>query len=102
MEEVLCARIRGQDHAMHQVAEILKTVRLEIDPQQPMGVFLLAGSIGRGQTERPCQVVYSVYILKIQSTKHERVSGKHNISRLVGSPPGYVGYGRAVLTEAVL
>ncbi|HTN67666.1 MAG TPA: AAA family ATPase, partial [Burkholderiaceae bacterium] len=52
MAEVLRARVQGQDHAMHQITEILKTAKSGLhDPQQPMGVFLLAGPSGVGKTE---------------------------------------------------
>ncbi len=105
MEEVLCKRIRGQDHAMHQVAEIIKTAQSGLrDPQQPMGVFLLAGPSGVGKTETALSVAdilfgdeKSTVIINMSEFQE-----KHNISRLVGSPPGYVGYGEGgVLTEAV-
>ena len=105
MEEVLCKRIRGQDHAMHQVAEIIKTAQSGLgDPQQPMGVFLLAGPSGVGKTETALSVA-DILFGDEKSTVIVNMSEfqeKHNISRLVGSPPGYVGYGEGgVLTEAV-
>ena len=105
MEDVLRTRIRGQDHAMHQVAEILKTAKSGLnDPQQPMGVFLLAGPSGVGKTETALSVA-DILFGDEKSTVIVNMSEfqeKHNISRLVGSPPGYVGYGEGgVLTEAV-
>jgi len=105
MADTLNARIRGQDHAMHQIAEILKTAKSGLkDPQQPMGVFLLAGPSGVGKTETALSVADILFgdeksTIVINMSEFQE---KHNISRLIGSPPGYVGYGEGgVLTEAV-
>ncbi|MES2361583.1 MAG: type VI secretion system ATPase TssH [Pseudomonadota bacterium] len=105
MESVLCARIRGQDHAMHQISEVLKTAKSGLrDPQQPLGVFLLAGPSGVGKTETALSVA-DILFGDEKSTVTVNMSEfqeKHNVSRLIGSPPGYVGYGEGgVLTEAV-
>ncbi|EJL88809.1 ATPase family protein associated with various cellular activities (AAA), partial [Polaromonas sp. CF318] len=105
MESVLTARIRGQDHAMHQIAEVLKTAKSGLrDPQQPLGVFLLAGPSGVGKTETALSVA-DILFGDEKSTVIVNMSEfqeKHNVSRLIGSPPGYVGYGEGgVLTEAV-
>lgn len=105
MESVLCGRIRGQDHAMHQIAEVLKTAKSGLrDPQQPLGVFLLAGPSGVGKTETALSVA-DILFGDEKSTVIVNMSEfqeKHNVSRLIGSPPGYVGYGEGgVLTEAV-
>ena len=105
MENTLAARVRGQDHAMHQIGEILKTAQSGLrDPQQPLGVFLLAGPSGVGKTETALSVAdilfgdeKSTVIINMSEFQE-----KHNVSRLIGSPPGYVGYGEGgVLTEAV-
>lgn len=105
MESVLTARIRGQDHAMHQITEVLKTAKSGLrDPQQPLGVFLLAGPSGVGKTETALSVA-DILFGDEKSTVVVNMSEfqeKHNVSRLIGSPPGYVGYGEGgVLTEAV-
>jgi type VI secretion system protein VasG len=105
MESVLTARIRGQDHAMHQITEVLKTAKSGLrDPQQPLGVFLLAGPSGVGKTETALSVA-DILFGDEKSTVIVNMSEfqeKHNVSRLIGSPPGYVGYGEGgVLTEAV-
>jgi len=105
MESVLTARIRGQDHAMHQISEVLKTAKSGLrDPQQPLGVFLLAGPSGVGKTETALSVA-DILFGDEKSTVIVNMSEfqeKHNVSRLIGSPPGYVGYGEGgVLTEAV-
>lgn len=105
MESVLTARIRGQDHAMYQITEVLKTAKSGLrDPQQPLGVFLLAGPSGVGKTETALSVA-DILFGDEKSTVVVNMSEfqeKHNVSRLIGSPPGYVGYGEGgVLTEAV-
>ena len=105
MEQTLNGRIRGQAHAMHLVAEVLKTAQSGLnDPQQPMGVFLLAGPSGVGKTETALSVA-DILFGDEKSTVVVNMSEfqeKHNVSRLIGSPPGYVGYGEGgVLTEAV-
>ncbi|MEO7031580.1 MAG: type VI secretion system ATPase TssH [Herbaspirillum sp.] len=105
MAETLGGRVRGQDHAIHQIAEILKTAKSGLhDPQQPMGVFLLAGPSGVGKTETALAVADILFgdeksTIVVNMSEFQE---KHNISRLIGSPPGYVGYGEGgVLTEAV-
>ncbi len=105
MEQVLCARIQGQDHAMHQIAEVMKTAQSGLrDPQQPLGVFLLAGPSGVGKTETALCVADLMFgdeksTVVVNMSEFQE---KHNVSRLIGSPPGYVGYGEGgVLTEAV-
>ena len=105
MEQVLCTRIQGQDHAMHQIAEIMKTAQSGLrDPQQPLGVFLLAGPSGVGKTETALCVADLMFgdeksTVVVNMSEFQE---KHNVSRLIGSPPGYVGYGEGgVLTEAV-
>ncbi|OYO27932.1 type VI secretion system ATPase TssH [Janthinobacterium sp. PC23-8] len=105
MAATLAARVRGQDHAMHQIGEILKTAQSGLrDPQQPLGVFLLAGPSGVGKTETALAVA-DILFGDEKSTVIVNMSEfqeKHNVSRLIGSPPGYVGYGEGgVLTEAV-
>ncbi|MCL7029788.1 hypothetical protein MKW94_009946 [Papaver nudicaule] len=105
MADTLKARIRGQDHAMDQIAEVLKTAKSGLkDPQQPMGVFLLAGPSGVGKTETALSVADILFGDEKSATviNMSEFQEKHNVSRLIGSPPGYVGYGEGgVLTEAV-
>jgi len=105
MADVLKKRIKGQDHAMDAITEIIKTAKSGLkDPQQPMGVFLLVGPSGTGKTETALTVADLLFgdekstIIVNMSEFQE----KHNVSRLIGSPPGYVGYGEGgMLTEAV-
>ena len=105
MAATLKARIRGQDHAMDLIAEVLKTAKSGLkDPQQPMGVFLLAGPSGVGKTETALAVADILFGDEKSTTviNMSEFQEKHNVSRLIGSPPGYVGYGEGgVLTEAV-
>lgn len=105
LAEILRARISGQDHALDQIGEILKTAAAGLrDPQQPLGVFLLAGPSGVGKTETALSVADILFgdeksTVTINMSEFQE---KHNVSRLIGSPPGYVGYGEGgVLTEAV-
>ena len=99
------ARIRGQDPAIDQISEAIKAANSGLrDPHQPMGVFLLVGPSGVGKTETGLAVADQLFggehaVISINMSEFQE---KHTISRLVGSPPGYVGYGEGgVLTEAV-
>ncbi len=105
MEEELQARIKGQDHALHIVSEVMKSSKSGIaDPNQPMGVFLFVGPSGVGKTETALTVADMMfggeqYTVTVNMSEFQE---KHTVSRLIGSPPGYVGYGEGgMLTEAV-
>ena len=105
LEDTLRARIKGQDHALAHIAEVLKSARSGLrDPDQPMGIFLLVGPSGTGKTETALSVADTMFggeqsVVTINMSEFQE---KHTVSRLVGSPPGYVGYGEGgVLTEAV-
>ncbi len=105
LADALKRRIRGQDAALEQVAQIVKTASSGLnDPRQPLGVFLLVGPSGVGKTETALAVADLLFgdekstVVVNMSEFQER----HNVSRLIGSPPGYVGYGEGgLLTEAV-
>jgi len=105
MQSTLEQHIKGQDHAMHQVAEVLKSSRSGLrDPDQPLGIFLLVGPSGTGKTETALSVADVMFggEQSLISVNMSEFQEKHTVSRLVGSPPGYVGYGEGgVLTEAV-
>ncbi|MBO1112825.1 type VI secretion system ATPase TssH [Bordetella petrii] len=98
-------RIRGQDHAVDQIAATVKAAQSGLrDPQQPLGVFLLVGPSGVGKTETGLAVADQLFGGEhaLVSVNMSEFQEKHTVSRLVGSPPGYVGYGEGgVLTEAV-
>ncbi|NLC35909.1 MAG: type VI secretion system ATPase TssH [Alcaligenaceae bacterium] len=105
LEATLNARIKGQPYALATVAEVLKSARSGIqDPDQPMGIFLLAGPSGTGKTETALSIADAMFggEQSLVSINMSEFQEKHTVSRLVGSPPGYVGYGEGgVLTEAV-
>jgi type VI secretion system protein VasG len=98
-------RIVGQSHALDTIAERIKTSRAGLtDPRRPVGVFLLAGPSGVGKTETALTLADLLFggeshmtVINMSEFKEE-----HKVSLLMGSPPGYVGYGEGgVLTEAV-
>ena len=98
-------RIVGQSHALEVIAERIKTSRAGLtDPRRPVGVFMLAGPSGVGKTETALVLADLLFggeshmtIINMSEFKEE-----HKVSLLMGSPPGYVGYGEGgVLTEAV-
>ena len=105
MEQTLRERIKGQDMAMHAISEVMKSARSGLrDPDQPMGIFLLVGPSGTGKTETALTVADVMFggEQSLVSINMSEFQEKHTVSRLVGSPPGYVGYGEGgVLTEAV-
>ena len=105
MEARLKARIKGQDQALGMITQVLKAAKSGIkDPNQPLGVFLLAGPSGVGKTETGLALADLLFggenfMVTINMSEFQE---KHTVSRLIGSPPGYVGYGEGgVLTEAV-
>jgi len=98
-------RIVGQDHALDALAERIQTSRANLtDPQRPIGVFLLVGTSGVGKTETAITLAELLYggeqnMTTINMTEFKE---EHKVSLLMGSPPGYVGYGEGgILTEAV-
>jgi type VI secretion system protein VasG len=98
-------RIKGQDHAIHALDEGIRAAKAGVNnPDQPTGVFLFVGSSGVGKTETATAVADLLFggerfMVSINMSEFQE---KHTVSRLVGSPPGYVGYGEGgVLTEAV-
>ncbi|KVK92245.1 type VI secretion system ATPase TssH [Burkholderia sp. MSMB1498] len=105
LADTLKRRIRGQDHAIEQIAEAVKTSAAGVhDPRRPLGVFLLAGPSGVGKTETAIAVADALFgdersIVVVNMSEFQE---RHEVSRLIGSPPGYVGYGEGgMLTEAV-
>ncbi len=104
-EADLKERIKGQDHALAAITEVVKASKSGLkDPVQPMGVFLLVGPSGVGKTETGLSVADILFggersVVTINMSEFQE---KHTVSRLIGSPPGYVGYGEGgMLTEAV-
>ncbi|MCS6471416.1 type VI secretion system ATPase TssH [Burkholderia thailandensis] len=105
LADTLKGRIRGQDHAIEQISEAVKAGAAGVhDPRRPLGVFLLAGPSGTGKTETALAVADALFgdersIVVVNMSEFQE---RHDVSRLIGSPPGYVGYGEGgMLTEAV-
>jgi ATP-dependent Clp protease ATP-binding subunit ClpB len=105
MEEVLHQRVIGQDLAVAAVANAIRRSRVGIsDPNQPIGSFLFLGPTGVGKTELARSLADFLFddpraMVRIDMSEYME---KHSVSRLVGAPPGYVGYDEGgQLTEAV-
>ncbi len=105
LEDNLKQRIKGQDEALGVITQVIKSAKAGIkDPGQPLGVFLLVGPSGVGKTETGLAVADLLFggenfMVTVNMSEFQE---KHTVSRLIGSPPGYVGYGEGgVLTEAV-
>ncbi len=95
MEEVLHERVVSQDNAVKAVSKVLRRSRTGLkDPEQPMGAFLFIGPTGVGKTllaRTLAEFMYGEEEALIQLDMSEYME-KHNVSRLVGAPPGYVGF----------
>ena len=105
MEDVLHARVIGQDEAVTAVANAIRRARAGLsDPNRPIGSFLFLGSTGVGKTELARSLADFLFdderaMVRIDMSEYQE---KHNVSRLVGAPPGYVGYDEGgQLTEAI-
>jgi type VI secretion system protein VasG len=105
LQPMLAERVIGQDHALHAIAQRVRTARAGLeDPDKPKGVFLFVGPSGVGKTETALALADILYggerkLVTINMSEYQEA---HSISGLKGSPPGYVGYGEGgVLTEAV-
>jgi type VI secretion system protein VasG len=105
LKETMEKRIVGQSHALDAVAQAIRTSRAGLtDPRKPIGVFLMVGTSGTGKTETALTLADLLYggeqnMTTINMTEFKE---EHKVSLLMGSPPGYVGYGEGgVLTEAV-
>jgi type VI secretion system protein VasG len=98
-------RIRGQEHAIQTLGRSMRAAAAGLNkPEAPVGVFLLVGPSGVGKTETGLALADLLYggerfVTTINMSEFQQ---KHSVSRLIGSPPGYVGYGEGgMLTEAV-
>ncbi len=105
LEEVLHERVIGQDDAVRAVANAIRRSRAGLsDPNRPIGSFLFLGPTGVGKTELARSLADFLFddehaMVRIDMSEYQE---KHNVSRLVGAPPGYVGYEEGgQLTEAV-
>ncbi|HEY2596398.1 MAG TPA: AAA family ATPase, partial [Chloroflexota bacterium] len=105
MEDVLHERVVGQDEAIEAVANTVRAARAGLqDPNRPLGSFLFLGPTGVGKTETARALAEFLFddeqaMVRIDMSEYQE---KHTVSRLIGAPPGYVGYDEAgQLTEAV-
>lgn len=98
-------RVIGQQHALEAVAQSIQTSRAGLtDPRKPIGVFFMVGSSGVGKTETALALADILYggENNVTTINMSEFKEEHKVSMLLGSPPGYVGYGEGgVLTEAV-
>ena len=101
----LKTRVMGQDEALHLVSEAIIRARSGIkDPNRPIGSFIFLGPTGVGKTEVARSLAYELFdderhMIRIDCSEYMEA---FNVSRLIGAPPGYVGYDEGgVLTEAV-
>jgi ATP-dependent Clp protease ATP-binding subunit ClpB len=105
MEAALQARVVGQDEAVAAVAEAVRRARAGLqDPNRPLGSFLFLGPTGVGKTELSKALAQFLFddehaLLRLDMSEYME---KHSVARLIGAPPGYVGYEEGgSLTEAV-
>ncbi len=95
LEKVLHERVVGQDEAVSAVARAIRRGRVGLkDPKRPIGSFLFLGPTGVGKTELSKALAYSIFgsenaLIRVDMSEYME---KHSVSRMVGSPPGYVGY----------
>jgi ATP-dependent Clp protease ATP-binding subunit ClpB len=105
MEDRLHERVIGQDEAINAVANAMRRARAGLqDPNRPLGTFIFLGPTGVGKTELARALAEFLFdseqaLIRIDMSEYQE---KHSVSRMIGAPPGYVGYEEAgQLTEAV-
>lgn len=105
MEEALESRIVGQSHAVQSVSRAIRRARAGLqDPSRPIGSFLFLGPTGVGKTELSKTLAYFLFddeqaMCRIDMSEYME---RHAVSRLIGAPPGYVGYEEGgMLTESI-
>ena len=105
LDEILHERVIGQDEAVQLVADAIIRARSGIkDPSRPIGSFIFLGPTGVGKTELAKTLAAALFdtdenLIRIDMSEYQE---RHTVSRLVGAPPGYVGYEEGgQLTEAV-
>lgn len=105
LEENMKKRVKGQDEAIHLVTQAIIRTRAGIkDPNRPIGSFIFLGPTGVGKTEVARTLAYELFdderhMIRIDMSEYME---SHSVARLIGAPPGYVGYDEGgQLTEAV-
>jgi len=105
MESVLAERIKGQDHALRAVSDTIRRARAGIqDASRPLGSFIFLGPTGVGKTELARVLAEFLFddekaLVRLDMSEYME---KHTVSRMIGAPPGYVGYEEGgQLTEAI-
>jgi ATP-dependent Clp protease ATP-binding subunit ClpB len=98
MEERLHQRVVGQDEAITAVANAIRRARAGLqDPNRPLGSFIFLGPTGVGKTELARALAEFLFddehaMIRIDMSEYQE---KHTVSRMIGAPPGYVGYDEA-------
>lgn len=105
LEDILHKRVIGQDEAVAAVAKAVRRARAGLkDPKRPIGSFIFLGPTGVGKTELARALAEAMFgeeeaMVRLDMSEYME---RHTVSRLIGAPPGYVGYEEAgQLTEAV-
>ncbi|AXI23981.1 ATP-dependent chaperone protein ClpB [Cardinium endosymbiont of Sogatella furcifera] len=105
LEAVLAGRVAGQTEAIQAIADAVRRSRAELqDPRKPIGSFIFLGTTGVGKTELAKALAQFLFndeqaMIRIDISEYQE---KHAVSRLIGAPPGYIGYDEGgQLTEAV-
>lgn len=105
LESMLGSKVIGQSEAVSKISKAIRRNRLGIkDPNRPIGSFIFLGSTGVGKTHLAKQLAKEIFgsedsLIRVDMSEYQE---KHSISRLIGSPPGYVGYDEGgQLTEQV-
>ena len=102
LEQELCSRVYGQDHAIRSLAKAIRRSRAGLGmPDKPIGSFLLMGPTGVGKTEVAKQLaqVLGIHFVRFDMSEYME---KHTVARLIGAPPGYVGFEQAgMLTDDI-
>lgn len=105
MDKEIMAKVIGQDEAVEKIVKSIRRNRIGIkDPNRPIGSFIFLGSTGVGKTHLAKQIAKEMFgsedaLIRVDMSEYQE---KHSISRLVGAPPGYVGYEEGgQLTEQV-
>jgi len=102
LDRDLKAVVFGQDQAIEALVSAIRTARSGLaNPQKPIGAFLFSGPTGVGKTEVARQLAYCMGI-ELHRFDMSEYMERHAVSRLIGAPPGYVGFDQGgLLTEAV-